>query len=235
MWYGDYEDRLKDHGIDYDLFACLDENPQKTFTVFDIKKVWAVWEGERDGDDWRWVLELNSGAFVFLQGGCDYTGWNCQSWATHAFADTLELAAEKALGDISIEESSPSDAGLGHLLSIFSGEYDKNFEDVKNSLLKQIAEGKQKTWMEQKVEEFKVPIAPAYDWTIEVHSGGKNLLYINLYHVLKSIIQENTKAGILYDELTETIFDEFILRFGLVPVDESNTNIALIKWLQENS
>ena len=63
-------------GIDYDLHACLEYNPQETFTVLDIKEVRAVYEGCNDERDWRWVLELHDSRFVFLQGGCDYTGWD---------------------------------------------------------------------------------------------------------------------------------------------------------------
>ena len=72
---------IKARGIDYDLMACLEYNPQP-FTVGDIKRVVAVWEGENDVDDWRWVLRIRGkvakerGKFVFLQGGCDYTGWD---------------------------------------------------------------------------------------------------------------------------------------------------------------
>lgn len=164
-WY-DNDEEFTAKGIDYDLCACLDYNPQNTFVVEDIKKVWAVWEGENDGDDWRWVLELDSGQFVFLQGGCDYTGWDCQSWATHAFADTPEQAAEKAMGDVSTENSSPADAGLGHLLSMLGGTYADNFSEVRDSLLKQVQEGKQKTWTEQKEEEFKVLLSPPQEFGI---------------------------------------------------------------------
>ncbi len=61
--------------IDYDLRACLEYNPQ-TFGVDEIQKIHAVWEGENDSDSWRWVLQLKDGRFAFLQGWCDYTGWD---------------------------------------------------------------------------------------------------------------------------------------------------------------
>ncbi len=65
-------------GIDYDLFACLEYNPQNDaeYWVGDIKEVLAVFQGERDERNWRWVLELHDTRFVFLEGGCDYTGWD---------------------------------------------------------------------------------------------------------------------------------------------------------------
>ena len=60
--------------LDYDLEACLQENPQDDITPETISAVLAVWEGENDGDDWRWVLAMRDGRFAFVQGGCDYTG-----------------------------------------------------------------------------------------------------------------------------------------------------------------
>jgi hypothetical protein len=123
-------------GIDYDLQSCLDYNPQP-FTVDDIERVLAVWEGENDGDDWRWVLLLKDGRYAFLQGGCDYTGWDCQSWATSAFDDTPEDSAKRALGDI-------------------ESDYGSDPQVVYESLLRQITEGKNKTWREQKDDEFGV-------------------------------------------------------------------------------
>lgn len=143
--------------IDYDLRACLEYNPQDGFTVEDIENVLAVWEGHNDGDDWRWILKLKDGRFVFLQGGCDYTGWDCQSWATSEFADTAENAARFALGDVSIDaDHHPSNAGIGHMLNIMSGEYMNNAGDVYKSLLEQIANGKNETWREKTDRDFGV-------------------------------------------------------------------------------
>jgi hypothetical protein len=147
----------RDSFIDYDLCACLEYNVQPGFNADDIEKVLAVWEGQNDGDDWRWVLQLKDGRFVFLQGGCDYTGWDCQSWATSVFAETPEDAAKFALGDFeTVEGQFPTNAGLGHMLNILSGSYANNFNEVYQSLLVQLTEGKTKTWREQKDEEFGI-------------------------------------------------------------------------------
>lgn len=37
--------------------------------------------GENDGADWFWILQMKDGSFANAQGGCDYTGWDCQSSA----------------------------------------------------------------------------------------------------------------------------------------------------------
>lgn len=37
--------------------------------------------GENDGVDWYWILQMKDGTFANASGGCDYTGWDCQSSA----------------------------------------------------------------------------------------------------------------------------------------------------------
>lgn len=61
---------------DWDLINCLEENPQEGFVYDDIKEVLAVYEGERDIDDWRWIVRLNDDRMVSIEGGCDYSGWD---------------------------------------------------------------------------------------------------------------------------------------------------------------
>lgn len=112
--------RLDDAGVDYDLQACLDNNPQDGFQIQDIKKVLAVWEGENDGDDWRWVLLLTDDRVVFLTGGCDYTGWDCQSYADSEVIDSPVVVA-----DIVAREPNAK---------------------VQDSLVKQLYDGVNQTW-----------------------------------------------------------------------------------------
>jgi hypothetical protein len=38
--------------------------------------------GERDGENWIWLVTLEDGTHWRLEGGCDYTGWDCQSNGT---------------------------------------------------------------------------------------------------------------------------------------------------------
>lgn len=63
--------------LDYDLTACLEYNPGSVpFVATDIHKVLAVIEGEHDERNWYWLLELCDGQYAYLEGGCDYTGWD---------------------------------------------------------------------------------------------------------------------------------------------------------------
>ena len=135
---------------DYDLSACLRENPQDGFDYDAVAGVLAVHEGANDGDDWRWVLRLKDGRYVFLQGGCDYTGWECQSWATSHMADDPVTAANYARGNVPVgavgSGNHPADAGMGHMLELLTGGYGTGFEAVRESLLRQLADGKDETW-----------------------------------------------------------------------------------------
>lgn len=155
-WYNEVDRRtLEARGIDYDLVSCLKYNPQDGFDVASIESVLAVWEGDNDGDDWRWVLRLKDGRFVFLQGGCDYTGWDCQSWASHVVTDDAESAAQKALGKVPVsDQNHPANAGIGHMLNILSGTYNVGNGDVYAALMNQLRDGKNQTWRERMDDEL---------------------------------------------------------------------------------
>lgn len=127
MSYYDNIEAYAPRGIDWDLNACLGNNPQKGFTIDDIARVLAVWEGENEGADWRWIIQLKDSRFVALQGGCDYTGWDCQSSADSIVYSTIAEA-------------------LAHF---------KDQEEIWASLAKQLTGEKTQTWHERTAEEFK--------------------------------------------------------------------------------
>lgn len=79
-----------------DADLCSAINYHLSITKEDIKSVLAQIPGEADGPDWYWIIELNNGQFALIQGACDYTGWDCQSYAEITFADTAEQSAEIA-------------------------------------------------------------------------------------------------------------------------------------------
>lgn len=133
MSYYDNREKYDAMGVDYDLVACLEYNPQTGFSVNDVAKVIAVHEGENDGPDWHWILRLNDDRFIYLSGGCDYTGWDCQSSASHTVVDSPTVA----------------------LTLVEQGYWDHpTKEEIVTSLSKQLEEGKNKTWRELKDDEF---------------------------------------------------------------------------------
>lgn len=124
------QERQSDLDLDYDLLKCLEYNPQSRFNTRDIARILAVHEGYNDEEDWRWILELKDKTFVYLRGGCDYTGWDCQSSAVSVITRTAKDAAD-------IEKL------------IFGGAI-----DVHKSLIKQLRKGKKETWRDKKDKEF---------------------------------------------------------------------------------
>lgn len=47
-----------------------------------IVQLHMVEQGYNDGGNWTWYVRLGDGSELIVTGGCDYTGWDCQSWAT---------------------------------------------------------------------------------------------------------------------------------------------------------
>ncbi len=48
----------------------------------EIESIVAEVCGEHDGCEWFWILKMKDGTFRKAEGGCDYTGWDCQSSAS---------------------------------------------------------------------------------------------------------------------------------------------------------
>lgn len=67
----------------------------------DIDVIVAEVCGENDGYPWYWILQMKDGSFSWATGGCDYTGWDCQS-----SADIFDSYAtvEAALDAVKIDE-----------------------------------------------------------------------------------------------------------------------------------
>jgi hypothetical protein len=78
--------------LGHDLCAALEYNtvtlsPCETFVGESgdtlassmVKTVLEEVAGENDGADWLWLVRLEDGRIAFVWGGCDYTGWDCQS------------------------------------------------------------------------------------------------------------------------------------------------------------
>lgn len=57
-----------------------DSCPSDTFTLDDVEKLLAADPGENDGAYWVAIVVLKDGRFAYIRAGCDYTGWDCQSW-----------------------------------------------------------------------------------------------------------------------------------------------------------
>ena len=85
------------------------------------------------------------GRFVILSGGCDYTGWDCQSHAEHTVALTAVTAINSLFAWFNEQPDyaqSKKDASHLHV--------------VHSELLRQLRGGKKMTWREQRDIEFGI-------------------------------------------------------------------------------
>lgn len=110
----------------YDLYAALEENPQDSGITFqEITEILANIEGQNDGNNWIWIVALDNGKFAYLEGGCDYTGWDCQSSLDSTILNT-------PTDGIELVERDEKDLEL----------------DIQTSLAIQLSKGKNVTWRE---------------------------------------------------------------------------------------
>lgn len=71
----------KDNAYDGDDIHYAFECNSLSERLDDIDVIVAEVCGENDGYDWYWILQMKDGSFSWAKGGCDYTGWDCQSYA----------------------------------------------------------------------------------------------------------------------------------------------------------
>lgn len=63
---------------DYDLTGAIEYNPDDAYQGA-ITNIFDYILGENGASDWHWLVSLDTGKFAYITGGCDYTGWGCQS------------------------------------------------------------------------------------------------------------------------------------------------------------
>jgi hypothetical protein len=69
------------------------------FGVDDVAEILATDDGENDERQWVGVFRLTNGQFAFVEGGCDYTGWDCQSSAYGTVASSVDELVRWAMDD----------------------------------------------------------------------------------------------------------------------------------------
>lgn len=67
------------HGLDNDDFSYAVENNPQYYEIDDIEGIVAEVPGANDEIEWHWILKHKDGRYIYAVGGCDYTGWDCQS------------------------------------------------------------------------------------------------------------------------------------------------------------
>lgn len=80
-----------------DLHYALSSNTPLKFKAQDVTHILAEVCGEHDGYDWWWIIKLTNERYFLISGGCDYTGWDCQSSTVeHGFFSSPEECAKNA-------------------------------------------------------------------------------------------------------------------------------------------
>ena len=80
----------------YDLRSACEYN---NIDSSDLVDVLLEITGENDEASWHWIVTTTSG-FAYISGGCDYTGWDCQSGAERFDAATQEAALALCSQDV---------------------------------------------------------------------------------------------------------------------------------------
>lgn len=93
-YYYDHETDATERRIDYDLSAAIGYNPVPGFALEDVAYVLGAVLGENDGPDYWWLVAMRDHTYAVVNGGCDYTGWDCQSSANAEIFPTLRQALE---------------------------------------------------------------------------------------------------------------------------------------------
>jgi hypothetical protein len=74
--------------------ADVDSSPVCRAKVVEII---AAVNGENDGPQWEGVFLLDDGRYLVAEGGCDYTGWDCQAGNSLCVAGSLADAVKYGL------------------------------------------------------------------------------------------------------------------------------------------
>ena len=56
----------------------------------DVAEILAMDEGEKDERTWMLACKLNDGRYLYIEAGCDYTGWDCQASGSAWVANDLQ-------------------------------------------------------------------------------------------------------------------------------------------------
>lgn len=63
----------------HDFAMACEYNDYGPTQSHNITRLVMITQGERDAGSWTWHLEFENGDIWTASGGCDYTGWDCQS------------------------------------------------------------------------------------------------------------------------------------------------------------
>lgn len=71
----------------------------KDIAIEDVSEIIASSDGHNDGDAWIGIFKLKDGKLLYLNAGCDYTGWECQSGGYSVVKDSILEVLMSCTGD----------------------------------------------------------------------------------------------------------------------------------------
>jgi hypothetical protein len=69
------------------------------YGIGNVRTVVADSAGENEGPSWLMVAKMHDGNFMYLEAGCDNTGWECHAEGSAWYAPMLDLLIQRALKD----------------------------------------------------------------------------------------------------------------------------------------
>lgn len=98
-YYYDHTDDAIERRIDGDLSSNASYNDLAPFRLEDVAYVLAALMGENDGPSYYWIVAMKDRTYAYVTGGCDYTGWDCQSGGSAEILVSLREALSAAEKD----------------------------------------------------------------------------------------------------------------------------------------
>lgn len=95
---GDEHNTAFNHGLAQPTEGVKRWKP-KAYKRSDVAEIIAIEDGDRDGPQWIGVFKMRDGRYLFVEAGCDYTGWDCQSGGTGWMSPTLEECVWHGMND----------------------------------------------------------------------------------------------------------------------------------------
>ena len=102
-YYYDNQEDVIERRIDSDLSYAVEYNDVQPFRLEDVAYVLAALMGENDGPDYHWIIAMRDHTYAYVSGGCDYTGWDCNSNANAQIFVSLKEALSAVEKDASVD------------------------------------------------------------------------------------------------------------------------------------
>lgn len=101
-----------------------------------IQEHFFVRAGENDGDSWLAAGQLTNGAYFFYEGGCDYTGFDCQGgmslWVSKSWKNIVDHAMVEGIYQLYIHQNEPVEAAPAPICGHCKTEEATMFNDIND-------------------------------------------------------------------------------------------------------